>query len=149
MVMTMGNIYGVTMQRVLGVVAAAMLASMNGASAATAERVAPIDITALLTAARGAPPLICSLASQAVRGYGWNDWSDAPVTPVSATASLRTRDINDSKLSTQDIDKLLAGLASDDACVRELSVRVLGNQRNESTAARESIANAFVTRLRS
>ena len=137
------------MQRVLGVVAAAMLASMNGASAATTERVAPIDITALLTAARGAPPLICSLASQAVRGYGWNDWSDAPVTPLSSVGSIRTRDINDAKLSTEDIDKLLAGLASDDACVRELSVRVIASGRNDGTATKETIASALVTRLRS
>jgi len=150
----MGNVYGVTMQRVLGVVAAAMLVSMNGAIAATgsrgesAERAAPLDITALLTAARGAPPLICALASQAVRGYGWNDWSDAPATPLSSVGSIRTRDINESRLTTEDIDKLLTGLASDDACVRELSVRVLAGGRNEDIATKDAIANALVTRLR-
>jgi HEAT repeat protein len=151
----MGNIYGVTMQRVLGVVAAAMLVSMNGVIAATgssegnAERAAPLDITALLTAAHGAPPLICALASQAVRGYGWGDWNDAPATPLSSVGSIRTRDINESKLSTDDIDKLLTGLASDDACVRELSVRLLAGGRNEGTATKETIANALIARLRS
>src|SRR4051812_31125028 len=101
MVMMMGNAYGVTMQRVLGVVAAAMLATMNGAGAATkvregnADHAAPLDITALLTAAHGAPPMICALASQAVRNYGWNDWTDAPVTPLSSVGSVRSRDIND------------------------------------------------------
>jgi HEAT repeat protein len=132
-----------------------MLVSMNGAIAATgssdgsAERAAPLDITALLTAARGAPPLICALASQAVRGYGWGDWSDAPATPLSTVGSIRTRDINESRLTTEDIDKLLAGLASDDACVRELSVRVLAGGRNEGAATKDAIASALVTRLRS
>jgi HEAT repeat protein len=155
MVIAMGNAYGVTMQRVLGVVAAAMLASMNGAGAATgsgdasAEHAAPLDITALLTAARGAPPMICALASQAVRGYGWGDWNDAPVTPLSNAGAIRARDMNDARLSSEDIDKLLTGLASDDGCVRELSVRLLGGGRNEGTATKETIANALVTRLRS
>ena len=151
--LTMGNAYGATMQRVLGVFAAAMLASMNGAIAAAGtnddsmERAAPMDITALLTAAYGAPPLICALAAQSVRGYGWGDWSDAPSTPLSTVAPIRNRDIGDAKLAAADIDKLLAGLASDDACVRELSVRLLGGRRNESNAAKEAIATAFITRL--
>jgi len=29
-----------------------------------------------------APPIICSLASRAVRGWGWGDRSDAPSTPL-------------------------------------------------------------------
>src|SRR2546430_12699619 len=107
----MGHIYGVTMQRMLGVAAASMLVSMNGAIAATgaheniAESVAPLDITALLTAAHGAPPLICALAAQAVRGYGWGDWSDAPSTPLSAVAPIRNRDVSDTKLAAADLDK--------------------------------------------
>ncbi|MEO8337514.1 MAG: HEAT repeat domain-containing protein [bacterium] len=143
------------MQRVIGVVAAAMLVSMNGANAATGSLVdgvahaAPVDITALLTAARGAPPMICAIASQAVRGWGWGDYNDAPATPLSGVASIRNRDLNDSKLSTEDVDKLMTGLASDDACVRELSVRLLGSQRNESTTTKESIATGLVSRLRS
>ena len=120
----MGNTNGVMMHRILGVVAAAMVASMNGAGAASyshdynAARAAPIDVAALLTAAHGAPPMICALAAQAVRGYGWGDWNDAPSTPLSAVASFRGRDMNDSKLATADIDRLLAALASDDTCVR-------------------------------
>ncbi len=149
----MGNAYGVTMQRVLGVVAAAMLVSMNGAITAAGSRdrgmarSAPLDITALLTAAHGAPPLICALAAQSVRGYGWGDWSDAPSTPLSTVAPIRNRDIGDATLAAADIDKLLTALASDDACVRELSVRLLGGQRNETNAMRETIARAFITRL--
>ncbi len=153
MVLTMGNVYGVTMQRVIGVVAAAMLVSMNGAGAATgsheagAKRAAPIDIAALLMAAHGAPPMICALASQAVRGYGWGDWNDAPATPLSSVAPIRNRDVNDNTLSTEDMDRLLTGLASDDACVREISVRLLGGQRNESSVTKERIARALVSRL--
>ena len=136
------------MHRLLGVVAAAMVASMNGAGAASyshdydAARAAPIDVAALLTAAHGAPPMICALAAQAVRGYGWGDWNDAPSTPLSAVASFRGRDMSESKLATADIDRLLAALASDDACVRELSVRLLGGERKN-----ETIASALITRL--
>src|SRR4051794_30169461 len=86
--LAMGNTHGVTMQRLLGVLGAAMLASMSGADAAAnaydfrAERVAPFDVSALLAAANGAPPVICALAAQSVRNYGWNDWTDAPYTPL-------------------------------------------------------------------
>jgi HEAT repeat protein len=141
------------MQRVLGVVAAAMLVSMNGAIAATgsgegsAARAAPLDITALLTAAHGAPPLICALASQAVRGYGWGDWNDAPVTPLSGVGPARARNMSESRLAAEDIDKLLAGLGSDDACVRELAVRLLGGQGSAGGVTKESIVSALVSRL--
>jgi HEAT repeat protein len=149
----MGNVYGVTMQRMLGVVTAATLISMNGAIASTgsresAERAAPLDITALLTAARGAPPLICAFAAQSIRGYGWGgNYFDAPYTPLSnVAADIRSRDNGDGKLSQADVDKLLTGLASDDACVRELSVRLLGGQRNNDDISKV-IASALISRL--
>src|SRR5205085_12611898 len=122
-----------------GAVTASMLVTLNGAGAKAshmnyAESAATIDVGALLTAANGAPPLICALAAQSVRGYGWGgDWTDAPVTPLSSVApSIRTnREFNDSKLPQADIDRLLTGLAATDPCVRELSVRMLGGQKND------------------
>ena len=79
---------GVIMQRIIGyAIATIAFSSLSGvpsiADGAVAsgdinqrERGAAIDVAALLTAARGAPPIICSLASKAVRGYGWGDWSE-------------------------------------------------------------------------
>jgi hypothetical protein len=83
---------GAIMQRIIGLVVATFaFSSLSGvpavANTATTsdagafaqsrnfdqgrQRGAPLDVAALLTAARGAPPMICSLASKAVRGWGW------------------------------------------------------------------------------
>src|SRR5712671_1888986 len=122
---------GVIMQRVIGyAVATIAFSSLSGTPAIAnggigsdgwevdqRSSVAPVDVAALLTAARGAPPMICALASRAVRSYGWGDWSDGPATPLSSVVSL-TRDEFDSKqpLPAADVQRLLTGLASDDAC---------------------------------
>ena len=155
------------MQRVMGLVFAAVLVSNGGDTPAsstfdvfspvslrlTASPAAPApddaDIAALLTAARGAPPVICSLAAQAVRGWGWGDWSDAPATPLPKAFDARSFDRDDddghgkASLSATDEQRLLDALGSDDACVRELSVRLLGRQDGD-----EHVASGLVTRLR-
>jgi HEAT repeat protein len=149
MVMPVGQINGVMMLRVIGVLSAAVLFSGDGgtvrAAAKTHERAgaeAPtIDVTALLTAARGAPPLICAFAAQSVRGYGWGNWNDAPSTPLAAVVAMPDRDAGNTPFPPADVDRLFEGLASADPCVRELSVRLLGGQKSES------IASAFVARL--
>jgi HEAT repeat protein len=134
------------MQRILGVLTAAMLACMSGVEVAAGTNdavrgnAAPIDVGALLTAANGAPAMICALAAQSVRNYGWNDRSDAPHTPLGDAPSLRNRDEdyrgrNSTPFSVADNERLLAGLASHDPCVRELSVRLVSTQRNETLAA--------------
>ena len=103
---------------------------------------APIDVAALLTAARGAPPAICLLASQAVRGWGWGGGSDAPSTPLSpAAVPTSSDDYESDAMPAADIQRLLAGLSSDDACVRELSVRLIGTQKAEL------VGGELVTRL--
>jgi HEAT repeat protein len=104
-------------------------------------RGAPLDVAALLTAARGAPPMICSMAANAVRGWGWND-SDAPSTPLaSVTPAISNDDFRSDAFPAADVQRLLAGLSSDDACVRELSVRLIGTQKPELVGAE------LVTRL--
>ncbi|HXI99113.1 MAG TPA: HEAT repeat domain-containing protein, partial [Gemmatimonadaceae bacterium] len=106
------------------------------------HRGAPIDVAALLTAARGAPPAICLLASQAVRGWGWGGGSDAPSTPLSsASVPTGSDDYESDAMPAADIQRLLAGLSSDDACVRELSVRLIGTQKAEL------VGGELVTRL--
>ena len=84
---------GVTMQRVIGLVVASFaFSSLSGVPAVAhmagstislsgldqgRHRGAPVDVAALLTAAKGAPPMICSLAAKAVQGWGWGGWNDA------------------------------------------------------------------------
>src|SRR6266536_5573207 len=145
---------GITMQRISGLIVAAVLVStVNGGPTGGALMISggsdldfsdqrgALDIPTLLTAARGAPPVICALAAQAVRGFGWGgNWSDAPSTPLASFASYR-QESDDSRLSPSDTELLLAALASDDACVRELAVRVLGQYKNEA------VVNGLITRL--
>ena len=125
------------MQRVAGVIVAAVLLSTNpgrqlavrsaeifGSSSGSTEQSddrMPLDVAALISQARGAPPMICALASQAIRNLGWNDWSDAPSTPLTAVMPER-RDTGRDELSTAEINQLLEALSTNDACVRELSV---------------------------
>ncbi len=110
--------------------------SGNGSMSSSAEGIAE-----LLSAARGAPPLICSYASQSVRNGGWG-WSDAPVTPLGNVGARRNERL-DSDLSEADINLLLESLSSDDPCVRELSVRLV------SRRSVPRVAPELVTRLAS
>jgi hypothetical protein len=141
---------GAIMQRALGfVIATFAFSSLSGAPAdariATAPTAASIDVTALLAAAHGAPPVICSLASRAISGYGWGNATDAPATPLRATGFDLTNDgdFGRAPLPAADVQRLLAGLSSDDACVREMSVRLLGTQKAEV------VGNDLITRLAS
>ena len=119
--------------------------------AAPGETAAGFDVAALLAAAHGAPPIICSLAAQAVRDNGWGNWSDAPSTPLPHTALpdqrsyRRNRDDDDrdrAPLAPAEMQRLLEALSSDDPCVRELSVRLLA--RGDDSL----VAPALATRLR-
>src|SRR5438067_12020400 len=139
---------GVIMQRVIGLaIATFAFSSLSGTPAVAhspafsehegleqgRQRGVAIDVAALLTAAKGAPPMICSLAADAVGNGGWGGWGDAPSTPLASVRPLREdRDIDSENLPPADVQQLLAGLSSDDACVRELSVRIIGTQRAET-----------------
>ena len=80
--------------------------------------------------------MICALASRAVRGYGWGGGSDAPATPLASVVTLTRDDFDDDRLTAADVQQLLAGLASDDACVREMAVRLIGTQKRRSGRCR-------------
>ena len=152
-----GTMNGAIMQRVLGLTIATLAFSSLSGGPAIADifagkggqsfdqarhRGVPIDVTALLTAAKGAPPMICSLAANSIRNWGWGDWNDAPATPLASAKAATTNDDFDSEpLSAADIQQLLGGLAADDACVRELSVRLIGTQKAET------VGGDLVTRL--
>ena len=66
-----------------------MLADIDveAASAATDGRRA-LDVSAVLSAARGVAPTVCRLAAESVTSSGWyRAGSDAPVTPLSSSAA--------------------------------------------------------------
>ena len=138
------------MPKVFAVVVAAALLSSDGTRAALTgsdetgtksagplAQAAESGIAELIGSARGAPPLLCALASRAVRGFG--NWHEAPVSPIQVD---RTRLYTDRpELSREDTDLLVQSLSSDDACVRELAVRLVA-RRGDETVTRE-----FITRL--
>ena len=152
--------------RVIGLAIAAFLFSATGSSGAAAgeartslgfadeqgdmdfdapQQGTTLDVTALLASARGAPPTICAMAARSVREWGWGgDASDAPSTPLSSIVSAVNTQLrlSSGELAAADIDKLMAGLSSDDPCVRELAVRILGTQRHN-----EQISKGFIVRL--
>ena len=119
---------GVIMQRALGLAIATfafsslsggpVVASVGGPASTDffqqgRHRGVPIDVTALLTAGKGAPPMICSLAANSIGNWGWGNWNDAPSTPLSfARASTRSDDFDSDTLPAADIRQLLAGLAA-------------------------------------
>ena len=150
-----GLMNGVIMQRILGLaIATFAFSSISGGpavphvAASTADhgfdqgrrRGIPVDVAALLTAAKGAPPMICSLAANSIRNWGWGEW-DAPATPLSFARATTPDDFESAALSASDIQQLLAGLAAEDPCVRELSVRLIGTQKPET------VGGELVTRL--
>jgi hypothetical protein len=143
------------MQRVLGLAIATFAFSSISGGPAVAKiggystdhgfdqgrgRGIPVDVPALLTAAKGAPPMICSLAANSIRNWGWGDW-DAPATPLSFAKASTPNDFESQQLSASDIQLLFAGLAAEDPCVRELSVRLIGTQKAET------VGGELVTRL--
>jgi HEAT repeat protein len=155
-----GKMNGVRMQRILGLVIATLAFSSLAGGPAVADvqgsmkvrirnvhvgnvrldqgrrRGLPIDVTALLTAAKGAPPMVCVLAANSIGNWGWGGWNDAPATPLSAAkAGMNSGDFESDPMPAADLQQLYAGLASDDGCVRELSVRLIGTQKPEVVGA--------------
>lgn len=139
------------MKRMLVMFAAGAVGALSGrtvpkatglapaAAPAPTRAAAPPDLGALLIAARGAPPLLCALAARSVRDYGDYGWggADAPASPLGrAVTDAPPDDGGDGRhLTDADRGRLLDALASDDACVRELSVRLLGRRRDSSVVA--------------
>src|SRR5512147_628074 len=85
------------------------------------------DIHQLMASARNAPAPLCALAVGAVGNHGWGRWTDAPVTPLAPVEQPRERRSRKGRdsLSTADVQFLFENLQIDDACVRELAVRLL------------------------
>jgi HEAT repeat protein len=104
------------------------------------------DVASVLAAARGVSPIMCSLAAQSVWGGGWG-WYDAPSSPIGSDVSARIRDMGRQRLAPTEVQVVMDSLASGDACVREMSVRLLARQRDESGQRDDAIVNGLVERL--
>ena len=116
----------------------------------TASALSSIELTALLTAARGAPAPLCALAARAVGSLDW--WgqpNDAPRTPLGAV-SLATHtdggmdDVPRGRWTASEQTLLLDNINTPDLCVRELAVRLL-TIRDERDAA-STIATQLITK---
>jgi hypothetical protein len=92
------------------------------------------DIRELISAAHGAPGALCALAARAV-GNGWGSWADAPATPLGRQGQLPARLNRWDQIPPEDEQFLLDSLAAPDACVRELSVRLLGRERSDEVTS--------------
>jgi HEAT repeat protein len=116
-----------------------VIACARGVTAEAADAPSFVsDLRALLSAARGAPHAVCSLASEAIAQRGWNDGSrGAPRMPL-ARVALFERNVEEDAprraLPDADVALLLENLSVPDLCVRELSVRVLARDRGEGAA---------------
>lgn len=138
------------MVKVFALVVAAAFVSSDGTRAAITGAVtddsrsspAPAavvesGIAELIGSARGAPPMMCALASRAVRGFG--NWLEAPVSPIQVDKEKLYTDR--AELTREDTDLLVQSLSSDDACVRELAVRIVARRGDES------VTREFISRL--
>jgi hypothetical protein len=76
-------------------------------------------------------PIACAMAARSVRDWGWGDGISHPAsTPLASIVSAVNYQLraNDGQLGAEDMLKLKAALASDDPCVRELSLTILATQ---------------------
>lgn len=91
------------------------------------------DVHALITAAHGASPLLCSYAVHSVGNGGWG-WDNAPVTPLPHDERRSSRF---EPLAPDDVQFLLTNIGSGDPCVSEIAVRLLAG--DESPAATDGL----------
>jgi hypothetical protein len=84
-------------------------------------------------------PIACAMAARSVRDWGWGEGISNPgSTPLASIVSavnyqLRT---NAGQLGAEDVVKLKAALASNDPCVRELSLTILATQSDGRASKR-------------
>lgn len=86
------------------------------------------DAHALITAAAGASPLLCSYAARSVGNGGWG-WLDAPVTPL---PHADRRSARSDSLTPDDVAFLLTKVGNTDPCVSELAVRLLASDESDA-----------------
>jgi hypothetical protein len=87
-------------------------------------------------------PFACSMAARSVRDWGWggriSDPASTPLATIVSAVNYQLR-VNSGQLAPSDVGKLRAALASDDACVRELSLTILATQRDGRPSKRPAL----------
>ena len=76
-------------------------------------------------------PIACAMAARSVRDWGWRGGVSEPAsTPLASIVSAVNYQLraNAGQLGAEDMVKLKTALASDDPCVRELSLTILATQ---------------------
>lgn len=87
----------------------------------------PLDVAALIAAAQGTSPMMCSLAARSV-GNGWGNGMDVPAPPL-GRETMQAFDRGDiDRLPEADVQRLFAAMETNDPCVREVAVRLIGEQ---------------------
>ncbi len=94
----------------------------------------PMDVRGLIGQAHGASPVLCGLASDGLVGWGGR-WEDAPSPPLGVAVRARVRRFpRGDELTPSEVRFLTDSIASTDACVRELSIRLLGSFGGDAVA---------------
>ena len=86
-------------------------------------------------------PIACAMAARSVRDWGWGDGiSDPASTPLALIVSAVNYQLraNAGQLGAEDMVRLKAALASNDPCVRELSLTILATQ-SDSRSSKKSV----------
>jgi hypothetical protein len=92
-------------------------------------------------------PVACAMAARSVRDWGWGDGgSDPASTPLASIVSAVNYQlrVNAGQLGAEDMVKLKAALASDDPCVRELSLTILATQSDNRSSKKTVVRVAQI-----
>lgn len=87
-------------------------------------------------------PIACEIAARSVRDWGWGDSIPDPAsTPLAAIVSAVNYQLRVSagQLGGEDMVKLKTALASNDACVRELSLTILATQSDGRASKKTAV----------
>jgi hypothetical protein len=94
-------------------------------------------------------PIACAMAARSVRDWGWGGGgSDPGSTPLASIVSAVNYQLraDEGQLGAEDTLKLKAALASDDPCVRELSLTILATQRDGRVSKKTVVRVAQIQR---
>jgi hypothetical protein len=85
--------------------------------------------------------MACATAARSVRDWGWGggvpDPSSTPLSSIVSAVNYQLR-ANAGQLGAEDLVKLKAALASNDPCVRELSLTILATQ-SDGRASKKTV----------
>jgi hypothetical protein len=91
-------------------------------------------------------PIACAMAARSVRDWGWGDGiSDRASTPLASIVSAVNYQLraNAGQLGAEDMVKLRTALASNDPCVRELSLTILATQSDIPSSKKTALRVAL------